>query len=142
MKNILLNYFTLVIIYVALAFFVIYQFNTNVSVNPYNISGLILMPVSLVFFTMARIKLGRAFQVSAEANKLVKDGIYRVIRHPIYVFGFTFILGFILFMQQFYVLIVLLVLIPVQMNRVKKEEKVLEEKFGDEYREYKKGTWF
>ena len=34
------------------------------------------------------------------------------------------------------------VLIPVQLIRVRKEEKVLEAAFGDTYREYKRKTWF
>jgi protein-S-isoprenylcysteine O-methyltransferase Ste14 len=29
-----------------------------------------------------------------------------------------------------------------QILRARREAKVLEEKFGDEYREYKKRTWF
>jgi protein-S-isoprenylcysteine O-methyltransferase Ste14 len=100
------------------------------------------MTVSLVFFTWARLELGSSFQVSAKANKLVKDGIFKVIRHPIYLFGFTFVLGLILYFQVFYGLIFLLIMAVLQINRIKKEEKVLEEKFGDEYLEYKKHTWF
>ena len=100
------------------------------------------MIISLVFFTMARIKLGNAFQASAKANKLIKDGIYKVIRHPIYLFGFTFILGLIIFIQVFYGLIFLLILTVLQRKRIKNEERVLEEKFGNEYLDYKKSTWF
>jgi protein-S-isoprenylcysteine O-methyltransferase Ste14 len=33
-------------------------------------------------------------------------------------------------------------LIPVQMMRARSEAKVLEEKFGEEYRRYRAGTWF
>jgi protein-S-isoprenylcysteine O-methyltransferase Ste14 len=31
---------------------------------------------------------------------------------------------------------------PIQVLRARKESKVLEEKFGDEYRQYKRSTWF
>jgi hypothetical protein len=34
------------------------------------------------------------------------------------------------------------VLLPVQMVRPKKEERVLREAFGEEYDRYKAGTWF
>jgi protein-S-isoprenylcysteine O-methyltransferase Ste14 len=142
MKNYIFNYLTLIIIYFAFFFVIIKHFMTNSLVHWYTYIGLILMFISLVFFTMARIKLGNLFQLSAEANKLIKDGIYKVIRHPIYLFGFTFILGFFIFIQVFYGLIFLLILFILQMKRIKNEEKVLEKKFGDEYLVYKKSTWF
>jgi protein-S-isoprenylcysteine O-methyltransferase Ste14 len=34
------------------------------------------------------------------------------------------------------------IVIPVQIIRARQESKVLEEKFGDEYRHYKQSTWF
>ena len=142
MKNYIFNYSTLVIIYLAFLFVVINHFMTNSLTNAYTYGGLILMIFSLVLFTMARVKLGNAFQASAEANKLIKDGVYKVIRHPIYLFGFTFILGLFIFIQVFYGLVALLILFVLQMKRIKNEEKVLEEKFGNEYLEYKKSTWF
>jgi protein-S-isoprenylcysteine O-methyltransferase Ste14 len=39
-------------------------------------------------------------------------------------------------------LLIFVVLIPVQLVRMKKEARVLEDKFGDEYRNYRRGTWF
>jgi protein-S-isoprenylcysteine O-methyltransferase Ste14 len=34
------------------------------------------------------------------------------------------------------------ILIPLQWIRTRKEAQVLEEKFGDAYREYRRHTWF
>jgi len=39
-------------------------------------------------------------------------------------------------------LIVPLALVPVQIVRARREAVVLEAKFGDAYREYRKRTWF
>ena len=142
MRNKIFNYSTLALVYFGFFLLVTKYFTAHAIVNGYTYTGLILMIVSLVFFTMARIKLGSSFQVSAEANHLVKSGIYKTIRHPVYVFGFTFIMGFFIFTQVFYGLIFLFVLAVLQIKRIKKEEKVLIEKFGDEYLEYKKQTWF
>jgi protein-S-isoprenylcysteine O-methyltransferase Ste14 len=142
MRNKIFNYSTLALVYFAFFFTVIKYFTAHALVNSYTYIGLILMTVSLVFLTMARIKLGDSFQVSAEANNLVKSGIYKTIRHPLYVFSFTFVMGFLIFIQVFYGLIFLFVLIVLQLKRIKKEEAVLIEKFGDEYVEYKKQTWF
>jgi protein-S-isoprenylcysteine O-methyltransferase Ste14 len=39
-------------------------------------------------------------------------------------------------------LAVLLVLVPMQIIRARREAAVLEAKFGDAYREYRQRTWF
>jgi protein-S-isoprenylcysteine O-methyltransferase Ste14 len=39
-------------------------------------------------------------------------------------------------------LLVYIVIIPLQIFRVRKEEQVLEDKFGAAYVEYKRRTWF
>jgi protein-S-isoprenylcysteine O-methyltransferase Ste14 len=39
-------------------------------------------------------------------------------------------------------LLVFLVIIPLQVYRARNEERVLREKFGDAYLEYKQKTWF
>jgi len=51
-------------------------------------------------------------------------------------------LGLVLVLQLPNLLIALVVLIPIQILRARQEAKVLEKKFGDEYREYKRKTWF
>jgi len=142
MRNKIFNYSTLALVYFGFFLLITSYFKAHALVNSYMYVGLILMIVSLVFFTMARIKLGESFQVSAEANNLVKSGIYKKIRHPVYVFGFTFVLGFFIFTQVFYGLVFLVIIAVLQVKRIKKEEAVLIEKFGDEYVEYKKQTWF
>jgi protein-S-isoprenylcysteine O-methyltransferase Ste14 len=101
----------------------------------------IAVPAFLLFF-VARIQLGRAFSVQAKASTLVTSGIYARIRNPIYVFGALMIVGICVFAHRPWWLLILAVLIPVQWLRVRQEEHVLEEKFGDAYREYKRKTWF
>jgi len=142
MKNNIFNYLTLIIVILAFTILIVIYSKTDYPVNIYTHIGLALMILSLVFFTIARIQLGSSFTVSAKANKLVTEGIYKKIRHPIYLFGLIFILGLIIFIQVFYVLILWIGLIFMQRRRIKNEEKVLEEKFGEQYLEYKKNTWF
>jgi protein-S-isoprenylcysteine O-methyltransferase Ste14 len=50
--------------------------------------------------------------------------------------------GFILWANQPWLLLLLVVLIPMQLYRVRKEERVLTEKFGAAYLDYKRQTWF
>jgi protein-S-isoprenylcysteine O-methyltransferase Ste14 len=115
---------------------------TDIKLNIFSYLGLALLIPSIILFTIARIQLGGAFQASAEANKLVKTGIYKKVRHPIYLFGLIFFLGIIFITQQFFLIILWVAIVVLQIKRIKKEEKVLTEKFGNEYLEYKKQTWF
>lgn len=77
MRNKIFNYSTLALVYFGFFLLITSYFKAHALVNSYTYVGLILMIVSLVFFTMARIKLDDSFQVSAEANNLVKSGIYK-----------------------------------------------------------------
>jgi len=110
--------------------------------NIYSIIGTLLLVPSIILFAIARIQLGSSFQVSAEANNLVKTGLYKKIRHPVYLFGLIFLLGIIIITQKFPLFIVWAVVIVLQVKRIQKEEKVLTEKFGQEYLDYKEQTWF
>ncbi len=91
---------------------------------------------------VARYTLGRSFSIRAKATALVTTGIYSRIRNPIYVSGMFFIIGAALMLRKPYVLLFLVVIVPMQIIRARREARVLEEKFGEEYRAYRKRTWF
>src|SRR5450755_107012 len=102
---------------------------------------LVAIPAAVLLFT-ARWQLGKSFSVTPQARELVTWGIYSKIRNPIYVFSALLLLGVLIALQYRYALLLLLVLIPIQIARAHQEAKVLEAKFGDEYKNYRKGTWF
>ena len=135
-----LNITTLVLVLVGALLFV--WFGRGLPWTPWRIAGVAIAAPSFVFFVMARLQLGSAFSVQAKATTLVTTGIYSRIRNPIYVFGFLIVAGFILWANRPWWLLVLAVLLPLQVIRVRKEERALEEKFGEEYREYKRKAWF
>lgn len=93
-------------------------------------------------WALARLQLGKSFSISAQAKGLVTHGLYSKIQNPVYVFGGIFIAAVIVFIGRPLWLLVFLILVPVQMMRIRAERRVLEAKFGDAYREYRKRTWF
>ena len=59
-----------------------------------------------------------------------------------YVFGAIGIAGLLLCLNRPNLFAVFLVIVPMQVLRARQEERVLEERFGEEYRAYKRNTWF
>jgi protein-S-isoprenylcysteine O-methyltransferase Ste14 len=104
--------------------------------------GLLLGLIGLAGVILSRYTLGRSFSVAPKATALVTTGIYSRIRNPIYISGVVFLIGLALILGRPELLAVLLVIIPMQIIRARREAAVLEAKFGDAYREYRKRTWF
>lgn len=114
-------------------------------IGAWTISQIVGMAVAVPAFclwALARLQLGKSFSISAQAKGLVTHGLYSKIQNPVYVFGGIFIAAVIVFIGRPLWLLVFLVLIPMQVMRIRAERRVLEEKFGDAYREYRKHTWF
>ncbi len=104
--------------------------------------GLALGLIGLAGVILARYTLGLSFSVAAKAIALVTTGIYSRIRNPIYVFGVIFVAGIFLMLRKPALWVLLLVIIPMQIIRARREARVLEAAFGDAYREYRQRTWF
>ncbi|MFB0543673.1 MAG: isoprenylcysteine carboxylmethyltransferase family protein [Candidatus Bathyarchaeia archaeon] len=101
--------------------------------------GLFLFLSGVVIAWKAKMTLGenyfRTLRIR-ENHQLIKQGIYKRIRHPIYLGAIMYTMGIPLFLSSLYGSIIMLGLIPCTIYRIKLEERMLIEKFGDEYREY------
>jgi protein-S-isoprenylcysteine O-methyltransferase Ste14 len=104
--------------------------------------GAVIAGISFPLFVLARWQLGSSFSVKAKASRLVTTGLYSRIRNPIYLFGGLVIVGLSLFLSPWGPLVVALVIVPLQVVRARREERVLAEAFGEEYERYKSTTWF
>jgi protein-S-isoprenylcysteine O-methyltransferase Ste14 len=98
--------------------------------------------VTFPLWIAARLQLGDSFSPWADARRLVTTGLYRRIRHPIYVFGGLACFGALVALQVWPIVWLWLALTPIQIVRIRREERVLAAAFGDAYREYRRGTWF
>ena len=105
------------------------------------VGGAILALIGYVLFIVARLQLGRSFSVTPQAKELMTGGLYSRIRNPIYVFVDVMWLGLIFALPLYWLFVPLLVLIPLHVYRAGQEAKVLQEKFGQSYLDYRKQAW-
>jgi protein-S-isoprenylcysteine O-methyltransferase Ste14 len=120
----------------------LFWYTREESWNAMRLCGAAILILSFPLWALARIQLGESFAVRAQARTLVTHGLYARIRNPIYLFGSFMIVGMFLLLGMPLLLLVFLVIIPLQLFRIRREEKVLEGKFGESYRRYKRQTWF
>ena len=128
------------VLFLAVLFFVVFLMPGPWAVNRF--IGLAVMIIGAIFLFTARFQLGNSFAVTAQARELVTRGLYSKIRNPIYVFSSLIVLGLFIIIGRPYPFLFLVFLVAVQTFRAHKEAQVLEAKFGDQYREYRKQTWF
>lgn len=73
-------------------------------------------------------------------HKLVTNGIYRYVRHPLYTIGSSLFISFGMMADNWFIILLGTLAFIVMAIRTPKEEANLIEKFGDEYSEYMKQT--
>lgn len=118
--------------------FVLYEWQRDVRY----FLGIGIAAASFVLWMVARAELGTCFSVRPQAKALVTKGLYAKFRHPIYFFAELAIAGLFIAWGKPIGLLYFVLILPVQFLRMKKEEAVLENAFGEEYRRYRARTWF
>jgi protein-S-isoprenylcysteine O-methyltransferase Ste14 len=85
------------------------------------------------------LQLGRSFSIMAEARQLVTAGVYRWVRHPLYLAEELAVIGIVLQFLSLSTALLLAAQIAFQLRRMRNEERVLGETFP-EYADYKERT--
>lgn len=104
------------------------------------ILGLLFIIFALPIVFTAAVTLHKFYSstlIIRKDHKLIQHGIYKYVRHPIY-FGTTLVfLGLPLCVGSLFGLATMALVIPLFLNRIKMEEKLLIEEFGAEYERYR-----
>jgi steroid 5-alpha reductase family enzyme len=106
-------------------------------------AGLALIVGGLTVMVVAQIVLWRNYAatlVIRENHQLIQRGLYRWVRHPIYLGVLIVIFGIPVYGSSLAGFLVMLALIPILLNRIRLEEGLLMEEFGDSYRSYQETT--
>jgi protein-S-isoprenylcysteine O-methyltransferase Ste14 len=102
--------------------------------------GIVLTAFSLFVFWRAHLDLGANWSPTLEIHEkheLITHGIYRFIRHPMYASQWILALAQPLLLQNWIAgFINLLAFLPFYLLRVREEEKLMLEQFGEQYRSY------
>jgi protein-S-isoprenylcysteine O-methyltransferase Ste14 len=104
------------------------------------VPGAVLLGVGAILGLSGAIGLGRGltpFPKPSQKTRLVQNGIYAVIRHPLYTSVMAAALGWALVWQSWPALLAGLALIPLLDLKSRREERWLREQFP-EYPEYAK----
>ena len=103
--------------------------------------GLALFSIGVSIRRIGKKTLGEHYSYGLITPvKLITHGIYKHIRHPMYLAMLLYTMGMPLIFSSVYGFLVTLWFIPLILYRIRIEEKMLIEKFGEAYREYMKKT--
>ncbi|MBR0697377.1 isoprenylcysteine carboxylmethyltransferase family protein [Bradyrhizobium lablabi] len=100
---------------------------------------LILVGTSLSFVVLRW--LGKSFSILAEARRLVTEGPYRIVRHPLYLCEGVALIGVTLQVLSPPAVLIAVAIVLVQWRRMVNEEAILKRAFP-EYRAYAANTSF
>jgi protein-S-isoprenylcysteine O-methyltransferase Ste14 len=127
---------------VAVVFGFLVYGNRGARWSTHQIVGMAIAIPAACLWVLARVQLRKSFAISAQAKELVTRGLYSKIQNPVYLFGGIIIAGVFIYFGQPRLFLLFAILIPLQLMRIRNERRVLEAKFGEAYREYRRHTWF
>jgi protein-S-isoprenylcysteine O-methyltransferase Ste14 len=106
-------------------------------------AGLSVGAVGVILWILAMLTLGPSLAVLPGTDRLVTRGVYRYLRHPVYV-GIVLTLSglFLACGSRICLAYVLVVVIPLNIFRARIEEQVLREQLGESYQHYRDTTFF
>jgi protein-S-isoprenylcysteine O-methyltransferase Ste14 len=97
------------------------------------------MVVRLVAIATLKKNFSGALRIRAD-HILVKHGIYRRVRHPAYLGAILLFAGIPIMLSSLLGFLVMLLLVPYLLHRIKLEERMMIERFGKAYEDYMRSS--
>jgi len=107
-------------------------------------TGLALVVLGTVVRVMGLWSLGKQFSsyvTLQENHQLVQTGLYKHIRHPMYLGVLIVMAGMPLVFRSWLVILVTILTLAFVWVRMRQEERLLGEHFGSEFESYRRHTW-
>jgi protein-S-isoprenylcysteine O-methyltransferase Ste14 len=107
------------------------------------IIGTILAACGLILLMWTHYHLGKQWSADLELqheHELITSGPYQYIRHPMYTALYSFFLGTALISGNYILEFLSIAIIVIIHFRIRQEEKMLGDEFGDSYKEYSNKT--
>lgn len=116
------------------------SFTTRSQIPTLDMLSTILVVGGILLTIITVSHLGRSFSLVPQARRLVQDGPYRYIRHPLYLAEEIAIIGAALQFLSLTTVLILLLHVGIQLLRIWYEEKLLGETLP-EYSHYAASRW-
>ncbi|NND69058.1 MAG: DUF1295 domain-containing protein [Halioglobus sp.] len=103
--------------------------------------GLVLMTVALVWVVIAQAQMGESWRIGVDYDShgpMVRRGLFKYSRNPIFVGILVSVLGFFLVLPNALTLVTLLLDLVLIQVQVSVEEVFLEEAYGEDYNRYRR----
>lgn len=111
---------------------------------PWNLAGIALIVAGVLVIVMPATAFSRAgttIKPFKESSTLVRGGMYRVTRNPMYLGMLTALTGAAIIFGTLSTFIAPILFVPILNVRViRHEEAMLEDQFGEDYREFRRSV--
>jgi protein-S-isoprenylcysteine O-methyltransferase Ste14 len=106
-----------------------------------DVTSIIITTAGLAFATWARIHLGKFWSsivMIKSGHHLIRTGPYRIVRNPMYAGMLAAFIGAAIAIGEFVAFVAVGIVIVGIWLKIKAEENILQEKFGEEYIQFKR----
>lgn len=106
--------------------------------------GVILFALSSALILSSSVALGRLYSPEVtiqQDHRLITDGPYRYVRHPRYAGAILLAIGLPLVFRSWIALVLCPAIVAVILQRIRDEETLMKQEFGQEWEAYCKRSW-
>ena len=124
----------------------VYQFLVPIGyleIDRVKLAGALLLILSLCWIIIAQINMGQSWRIgfnNNDAAPLIRSGVFRISRNPVFLGMIVTQIGFCLMMPNVLTLLILSQVYQLLQIQVRLEEEYLASMHGDEYKDYCKHT--